>query len=150
MISQLILKATSKNTAFIGLAGLYVLMFGHAGATKLTAGQTPEWFISSFSKTFLGVVPGAIPASFYLIAFGEVVLAAVFTASILSFLRQHKNAVKLLELGLMGSLFLFIFLGFGQRLVGEYSASAQLFYYAGFSFLFYHCAGTSSQQAKEH
>lgn len=109
---------------------LFLMVWGFTGIGKLIHGQ-PAWFAEKFGGTILAKFPG-LTLSFWLLASAEVLafllaLAALFRADFL-----ETRPPWLLQAVLVWSLFVFVQLGFGQWLTGEFNATAQLFaYFAG-------------------
>lgn len=106
---------------------LLLMIWGFAGWSKVRDGM-PTWFDDKFGKTFLATFPG-LSATFWMLTVSEVVAFALALAALvrLEFLRQ--GTATLLSLTVVWSLFVFLQLGFGQWLTGEFSGAFQQFMY---------------------
>ncbi len=106
---------------------LLLMIWGFAGWSKLRDGM-PSWFDGKFGKTFLATFPG-LPATFWILTASEVVAFALALAALarLEFLRQ--GTATWLSLTTVWSLFVFLQLGFGQWLTGEFNGAFQQFMY---------------------
>lgn len=106
---------------------LLLMIWGFAGWSKVREGM-PSWFDGKFGKTFLATFPG-LPATFWMLTVSEVAAFALALAALvrLEFLRQ--GAAALLSLAVAWSLFVFLQLGFGQWLTGEFTGGFQQFMY---------------------
>lgn len=119
-----------RRGALLAINLLFLMVWGFTGIGKLIHGQ-PAWFAEKFGGTILAKFPG-LTLSFWLLASAEVLafllaLAALFRADFL-----ETRPPWLLQAVLVWSLFVFVQLGFGQWLTGEFNATAQLFaYFAG-------------------
>lgn len=102
-----------------------------AGPTKFGGGGVPQWFVDSFGKSFLATFPG-MAVAYYSIAILETVAAVTALGALVKgeFVRQIRPIW--LEATLVLSLIIFVQLGFGQRLIGDFDKAAMLFnYFAG-------------------
>lgn len=101
---------------------------------KLTGPGVPPGFQEKFGETFLGQFPG-IPASYYSIAILEAAAAALALAGLITgeFFRAGKSAF--LRLSLVLSFFIFLQLGFGQRLTSDHGGAFNLYVYAALTAL---------------
>lgn len=125
-------------SAKLRLLPLYLLLIttlGQAGLEKLIGGAVPEWFLKQFTGSLLDVFPGALAASFYLIALLELASALILILSLLK--REHlpgRNK-SLLNAGLLLSQLTFVSLAFGQRITHQFEGAFMLFAYATLTFL---------------
>lgn len=106
---------------------LLLMIWGFAGISKLQEGM-PSWFDDKFGKTFLGTFPG-LKATFWILTLSELaafVLAIVALVRI-EFLRQRPPTF--LAAAAAWSLFVFLQLGFGQWLTGDFNGGFQQFMY---------------------
>jgi hypothetical protein len=110
---------------------LYLSIFGFAGGRKLLAGGVPEWFVKQFGATILNPFPGALAASFYLIATLELTICALFITSLVRFEFLSSQDRRFLTAALWLAELVFAMLAFGQFLSGDNGGAASLFYYFG-------------------
>ncbi len=106
---------------------LLLMIWGFAGISKVQDGM-PSWFDDKFGKTFLGTFPG-LKATFWILTVSELVAFALAIVSLvrIEFLRQRPPTF--LAATAVWSLFVFLQLGFGQWLTGEFSGAFQQFMY---------------------
>jgi hypothetical protein len=105
---------------------LILITFGLASFGKWMDGTAPQWFIDQFSKTWMGSMP---QTSMYLgIAIIEGLLAVGALVSLVK-LEWLRPPAEILRWTLVGALFMFIMLGFGARLSGQYTDAASHFMY---------------------
>lgn len=121
------LAAILRPATLLAINLLLLMIWGFAGWSKLRDGM-PTWFDGKFGKTFLATFPG-LPATFWMLTVLEVVAFALALAALLrlEFLRQ--GTATLLSLTTVWSLFVFLQLGFGQWLTGEFNGAFQQFMY---------------------
>jgi hypothetical protein len=106
---------------------LFGSMWGLAGLTKLFGGL-PPWFAESFGGTFLASFPGLVISFYSLVVFEVMAFVLVLVALVRGeFLPGRSTLIT--QAMLVVSLLLFVKLGFGQRLIGEFSGAASLFFY---------------------
>jgi hypothetical protein len=105
---------------------IFLFMFLLSAIGKWADGGAPDWFIEQFSATWMGSMP---QTPMYMgLALFETILAIGAIASL--FMGEWgRVGAPALKLTLVGSLFLFIALGFGARVSGEYGAAADHFMY---------------------
>lgn len=109
---------------------LYLMVWGFAGIGKLIDG-VPPWFDAKFGKTFFANFPG-LTATFWLLAISEAAAFALTVAALLRAEFLERRPAAFLPLALVWSLFVFLQLGFGQWLTGEFNGAFQQFmYFAG-------------------
>ena len=121
------LSALSRPGALLAIDLLFVMIWGFAGAGKLIDG-VPPWFGDKFGKTFFASFPG-LTATFWLLTISELLALALAVVALLrlEFLRQ--STATFLSATLVWSLFVFLQLGFGQWLTGEFTGGFQQFMY---------------------
>ncbi len=121
------LAALPRPATLLAVNFLLLMIWGFAGWSKLRDGM-PTWFDGKFGKTFFATFPG-LPATFWILTVSEVLAFALALAALvrLEFLRQ--GAATLLSLAAVWSLFVFLQLGFGQWLTGEFNGAFQQFMY---------------------
>jgi hypothetical protein len=107
----------------IAITFMFLVLMGTAAWDKWKVLQTPGWFIQQFEKTVLPNMPGGIPFLYWVIATLEAALFIAFAVSLF--------VPGLIQVALVGSLFLFGILCFGLRLIGEFQGSANMFVYFG-------------------
>jgi hypothetical protein len=103
---------------------------------KLKSG-VPEWFAGKFGATFLARIPG-LTATFWILAISEVLVALIATAALLRLEFLGRKPPALLATTLVGSLFVFLQLGFGQWLTDEFNGAFQQFVYFGLTLFALH------------
>lgn len=106
---------------------LLLMIWGFAGWSKVRDG-IPPWFDDKFGKTFFATLPG-LPATFWILTVSEL---AAFTLALVALLRLEfltQGAATLLSLTAAWSMFVFLQLGFGQWLTGEFTGGFQQFMY---------------------
>ena len=131
------IRETLRNIDFPILAIQLLLMvtFGLASLAKWTGGGIPESFINQFGETWLNAWPGGLFLPFYTIVVTE---TAAFLLAAVSLLRGEwlKNReATWLNRSLMLSLFVFVILGYGLRLTGQFGGAANAFFYFGTTLL---------------
>lgn len=106
---------------------LLLMIWGFAGLSKVRDGM-PSWFDDKFGKTFFATFPG-LPATFWILTISELVAFALTIVALvrIEFLRQRPPTF--LAATAVWSLFVFLQLGFGQWLTGEFSGAFQQFMY---------------------
>ncbi len=107
---------------------LFLSTWALAGPTKFGSGGVPQWFVDSFGKSVLGAFPG-MAVAYYSIAMLETLAAATALVALVKgeFLREAR--LVWLEGTLVLSLLIFVQLGFGQRLIGDFDKAAMLCHY---------------------
>jgi hypothetical protein len=119
----------SRRAAVLAINLLYLEIWGFGAIGKLASG-VPPWFGDKFGTTLLSRFPG-LTASFWLLTAAELLafVLALFSLLRLEFLRCRPPTF--LKAALAWSLFVFVQLGFGQWLTGDYASAFQLFGYFG-------------------
>ncbi len=115
---------------------LFLIISGFAGVGKIIDG-VPSWFEGKFGGTFLSRFPG-LKATFWLLALSELF---AFVLALLALVRLEflpKRPAPFLSATLIGSLFVFLQLGFGQWLTREFNGAFQQFMYFSASLLMFH------------
>lgn len=109
---------------------LFLITFLLAGIEKwIDVSQesgVPVWFIDQFGETILGRLP--LGPQYIGIAFFETILAVGAIISLIA-CEWLGGRAPILKWTLVGVLFLFIALGFGSRISGDYAAAADQFMY---------------------
>jgi len=116
---------------FLALLPVYILFtatFALAGFSKLIEPGVPQWFSDQFGKTFLAQFPG-LWLSFYSIALLESLAAVLFVVSLVKGESLRPGNTTILNGGLLVSALVFCQLGFGLRLVNEFTGAFNLFMY---------------------
>lgn len=127
-----ILKNTKlADLKFIAVQLLYIMTFGMTSYSKWIEEGVPQHFVDRFSDTVLSILPGGMFFSFYTVAIAETFALALFLISVFKMEWLSESRKIYLESGLVLSLFIFLILGFGLRLAGEYGGAADLFFYFG-------------------
>ena len=119
-----------RPASLLAINFLYLMVWGFAGLGKLIDGM-PSWFDAKFGKTFFANFPG-LTATFWLLAISEMAAFALTVAALLRVEFLERKPAAFLPLALVWSLFVFLQLGFGQWLTGEFNGAFQQFmYFAG-------------------
>jgi hypothetical protein len=95
---------------------------------KLTDSIPPDWFVGKFEKSLLGIIPGGLTFSYYLIISLELIGPILFMISML-LMFQKKPYQRFLSFGFLSCYFLFIILAFGSFLVQDYDNGFKDFMY---------------------
>ncbi|HAB15883.1 MAG TPA: hypothetical protein DCE44_05480, partial [Verrucomicrobiales bacterium] len=119
----------TRRGALLAINALFLMVWGFAGLGKLASGL-PPWFGDKFGATFLEKFPG-LTATFWLLTLAEVLAFALGLIALLRGEFWGGRPALFLKATLVWSLFVFVKLGFGQWLTGEYNGTAQLFAYFG-------------------
>ena len=116
-----------RPAALLAINLLLLMIWGFASISKLRDGM-PAWFDGKFGKTFLATFPG-LPATFWLLTISELLAFTLALAALvrIEFLRQR--SANILAAAAAWSLFVFLQLGFGQWLTGEFNGAFQQFMY---------------------
>jgi hypothetical protein len=124
-----VLSSLVRPGALLAINFLMLMVWGFTGLGKLRNGM-PSWFDGKFGKTFLATFPG-LTASFWLLALAETLAFALALVALARGEFLGRRPPTWLSVMLMWSLFVFVQLGFGQWLTGEFNGTAQLFAYFG-------------------
>lgn len=118
------------------LIQLLVLMtFGLAAWGKIKEWKTPEWFINQFSNTWIAKLPGGPSVGYRMILVLESVVALLMVWSIVRGEYQVSVLPEVLSWGLSLAMSVFVALGFGLRLTGDFQGAANLYSYFGVTLL---------------
>ena len=129
---------TDRAAAFIAMrlavTLLILTVFSLAAVDKFMEGTAPQWFIDQFGDTWMGTLPQS--PMFLSIAVVEAIIAIGALAS-LFFLEWLRTEGYMLRWTLILTLFLFVGLGFGARVSGEFmDAAFHFLYFAGTLLMF--------------
>jgi len=125
---------------------LFLMVWGFAGIGKVIDG-VPSWFDAKFGKTFLASFPG-LTATFWLLAISEVLAFALVLAALVRGEFLKCKPATFLPLALTWSLFVFVQLGFGQWLTGEFNGAFQQFMYFTGTLVALHVVQSTAPAAK--
>ena len=128
-------KDLADSCVLLTITLLLLYTWAITGVGKILGGSVPEGFQQRFEGSIIATFPG-IPTAFWMIAIGETIAAAVTLVSLVR-LEFWTGKTECLRWALVGSLLLFVMLGFGLRLVGDHSGAASLFFYFGATLLMY-------------
>lgn len=106
---------------------LFLMVWGVTGLGKLHAG-TPSWLAEKFGGTWLAAFPG-LRATWWLLAASELAAFALAAFALVRGEFLARREPRWLAATLVWSLFVFVQLGLGQWLTGEFTAAHQLFMY---------------------
>ena len=107
---------------------LFLTMWALAGPAKFGSGGVPQWFVDSFGKSFLTAFPG-LAVAYYSIAILETLAAVTAMIALVKGEFLSRQETLWLQGTLVLSLLIFVQLGFGQRLIGDFDKAAMLFHY---------------------
>jgi hypothetical protein len=116
-----------RSGTLLAINLLFLMIWGFAGISKVTGG-IPSWFAGKFGPTFLAKFPG-LTATFWILAVSEL---AGFLLAVVALVRGEfagRGPTVYLGAMLVWSLFVFLQLGFGQWLTGEFAGAFQQFVY---------------------
>lgn len=125
-----------RSATLLAINLLFLIVWAFAALGKLKSG-VPDWFAGKFGATFLAHVPG-LTATFWILAISEVLVALIATAALLRLEFLGRKPPTLLATTLVGSLFVFLQLGFGQWLTDEFNGAFQQFVYFGLTLFALH------------
>ena len=132
MVAAIMNAAASSNLIRAGtLLAINLLVLGTwalAGPAKFGGGGVPQWFVDSFGKSFLATFPG-MAAAYYSIAIMETLAAVMAVIALVKGEFLSRQETLWLQGTLVLSLLIFVQLGFGQRLIGDFDKAAMLFHY---------------------
>lgn len=95
----------------------------------------PDWFVTKFSDSFIGMVPGGISFSYYLILSLEILGPILIVASLVLMITRRQFS-KTLSAGFITCYVLFLVLTFGSFLVEDYDNGFKDFlYFVGILFI---------------
>jgi hypothetical protein len=122
-------SATSvvRSGVLLAINLLFLMVWGFAGIGKLLDG-IPSWFDGKFGGTFMAKFPG-LTATFWILALSELLAFALAAVALVSGEFLGRKPLRLLPVTLLWSLFVFLQLGFGQWLTGDFSGAFQQFVY---------------------
>ena len=118
----------ARRGTLLAINLLFVMVWGFAATGKVLEGM-PSWFPEKFGKTFLGTFPG-LTLTFWTLTAGESLALVLGVVALvrLEFLGGDRRP-SWLTATLVGSLFVFLMLGFGQWLTLEYKGAFEQFVY---------------------
>lgn len=130
-MKSLISDSRVEDLKFIAVQALFLVTFGLASLSKWKEGGIPDGFADQFGDTWLASLPGELAIPFYTIALMETFAFAMFILSVFRMEWQKESDKMYMRLGLILSLFIFVILSYGLRLVGEFGGTANTFFYFG-------------------
>ena len=116
-----------RSATLLAITLLYLMVWGFAGMSKVIDGM-PPWFGDKFGPTILGKILG-LSATFWILTVSELLAFALALVSVLRFEFVRRCPPNFLAATLVWSLFVFLQLGFGQWLTGEFNGAFQQFVY---------------------
>ena len=132
----------SRPSALLAVNLLFAIVWGFASLSKMIGGR-PEWFEGKFGSTILGQFPG-VAASFWLLTAAETLAFLLTLSALLRVEFLPRRQPTCLTAALVWSLFVFVMLGFGQWLTGDFNSGFQLFTYFGVTLVAVHYAQSKS------
>ena len=139
-------RSLVRPASLLAINFLYLMVWGFAGIGKLIDGM-PSWFDAKFGKTFFANFPG-LTATFWLLAISEVLAFALAIVALIRVEFLERKPAIFLPLTLVWSLFVFLQLGFGQWLTGEFNGAFQQFMYFTGTLVALHVVQTATFAAK--
>jgi hypothetical protein len=132
-----------RSAALLAINLLFLMVWGFAGIDKLLHGP-PTWFDGKFGKTFLASFPG-LTAAFWLLAISELLAFALAVVALVRIEFLTQRPAFFLVTTLTWSLFVFLQLGFGLWLTGDFNGGYQQFmYFSGTLVALHFAQGPSS------
>ena len=116
-----------RAAALLAINLLFLILWAFAAGSKLLDGM-PSWFPDKFGKTFLSHFPG-VTATFWLLALSELLAFALGVLALFSGDFLNRRPAKFLPASIAWSLFVFVQLGFGLWLTGDFTGGFQQFMY---------------------
>lgn len=95
---------------------------------KLMGAIPPDWFVTKFEHSLIGILPGGISLAYLLIILLEIVGPILILGAMLQILRKQAYK-KLLSAGFLIYYILFLVLTFGSFLVQDYDNGFKDFIY---------------------
>ena len=129
-------KPWARRGALLAINLLFMMVWGFAGLSKVALGM-PPWFNEKFGPTFLGRFLG-VTTSFWLLTAAELLALTLTGAALARFEFWKTSSPKWLLASLVWSLFVFVQLGFGNWLIGDFNSGYQLFSYFGMTLVALH------------
>ncbi len=110
---------------------LIMATFGLASLSKWSGVGIPDSFIGQFGETWLNALPGGLFLPFYTIVITETIafLLAAVSFALGEWIKGRENSW--LRYSLVLSLFIFVILGYGLRLTGQFGGASNAFFYFG-------------------
>ena len=129
-----------RSGTLLAINLLFAMVWGFAAISKLTDGM-PSWFGGKFGTTFMAKFPG-LTATFWILAVSELVACVLAVVALVRLEFVGKRPAVYIGATLVWSLFVFLQLGFGQWLTGEFAGGFQQFMYFSGTLISLHLAGT--------
>lgn len=125
----------TDDLKIIAIQLLFLATFGLAAMAKWFPPGIPDGFINQFSDTWMAALPGGMFLPYYTIAVTEALAFILFLVSFFKMEWLQSSSKKYLKYGLILSLFIFVILAYGLRLVSEFQGTANAFFYFGATLL---------------
>lgn len=135
--------------AHLAIIFLFLATFGLAALNKWIPLGIPDGFISDFGHTWMGTLPGGLFMAYYTIAITETLAVVFFALSLFKREFLPQNSKRWLLTGLLLSLFIFVILAYGLRLIGNFGGTANTFFYFGATLLSLWYVQQTSQPAEQ-
>lgn len=120
---------------YLAIQLLFLTTFGLAALAKWFPPGIPDGFINQFSETWMAGLPGSLFIPYYTIAITEAFVSILFLISIFKMEWLQASNKNYMKYGLIMSLFIFVILAYGLRLVSEFQGTANAFFYFGTTLL---------------
>ncbi len=122
------IQAILSGATLLAVNLLYFMVWGFAAIGKFREGM-PAWFAEKFGGTLLGVFPGPRVAFWLLAAVEFVGLGLALVALCRGEFVRGNRGTPVLHATVVWSLFVFLMLGFGLWLTGDFNGGFQQFVY---------------------
>lgn len=126
-----LLSTKLDDLKFLAIQLLILMTFGLASLSKWNNGGIPESFSDRFGETWMASLPGGLFIPFYSIVLLETAVTFIIIVSLARTEWLAKSNKLFLRMALVLSLFVFVMLGYGLRLTGDFGGAANLFFYFG-------------------
>jgi hypothetical protein len=136
-----------RSGVLLAINLMFLTIWGFAGIEKILSGA-PPWFGDRFGQTLLAKFPG-LTATFWLLTLAELLALTLAAASLFRGEFLGKRSPVFLQLMLVWSLLVFVQLGFGQWLTGEYNGTIQIFTYFGVTLIAYQFVAAPASRSNE-
>lgn len=125
----------SGDLKHLAIQLLFLATFGLAAIAKWFPPGIPDNFVNQFSDTWMALLPGGLIFPYYTIAVTEALAFILFLISLIKMEWLQTSNKKYMKYGLILSLFIFVILAYGLRLVSEFQGTANAFFYFGATLL---------------
>lgn len=111
---------------------LFIKTWGLSGWGKVFGAGTPEWFTERFTGSIFESFPGGVSGSYTVLGIIEFMGFLGFVAALVCGESLRGSKAPIMKVSLAWSLVVFLALGFGQKVTGDFDGAANSFaYFAG-------------------